>query len=622
MASTPDALTPETRTDSSSAAAGRGPGLVVALDGPASSGKSSVGAAAAALLGYRFCDTGLLYRAVTWLALRRGVASDDVDGLVALVPEVRLLDVGDGRLAHVAVDGIDETAEVHGPAVDAAVSAVSRVPELRAALLQRQRAIAESGRIIMAGRDIGTVVLPDADLKLFLDASLEERARRRAEERGVALEGAASDEILAELRRRDSLDSSRPVAPLRAAPDAVVIRTDGNAFERTVGLVADAIRRREAGLPSDGDDGRGEGAGREGGAGLQVRSGAAVVGARETVAQSAAGTTADARPIAGRTAPTPRRPRRPPARPTRIVGDINWFRRLSAAVLRLLARTILRLSVEGDPGAVPQAGPVIVAGNHASAADGVLIGAFLNGRLGRPVNWLGKRELVEMPIVGPFMRMVPIHPVDREAPDLDAFRTAMRILESGNVLAVFPEGTRSLDGALQPARDGAAVLALRSGAPIMPVAIVDSDLAWPKGTLLPRFGRAVTVRWGTPFRIADHVAGLDAMPRREANAAATRLIMTRIAELLPPRQRGVYAEDVAAHDGGTAAVVVTAPLARAAASRTPAPSVPAAADAASPSVPAVADPARPGAAVTADAAGPETSATAHDLPASSTSRDD
>src|SRR5512143_2043500 len=104
----------------------RRPDLVVALDGPGSSGKSSVGAAAAARLGYRFCDTGLLYRAVTWLALRRGLTGEhpDPEGLVALVPEVQLLDVGDGRLAHVSVDGQDVTAEVHGPDVDVAVSAV------------------------------------------------------------------------------------------------------------------------------------------------------------------------------------------------------------------------------------------------------------------------------------------------------------------------------------------------------------------------------------------------------------------------------------------------------------------------------------------------------------------
>lgn len=221
-------------------------GLVVALDGPASSGKSSVGAAAAGRLGYRFCDTGLLYRAVTWLALRRGITSADPAGLVALVTEVELVPDAVGRLAHVTVDGEDVTAVVHGPDVDVAVSAISRVAELRAALLERQRAIAAAGRIIMAGRDIGTVVLPNADLKLFLDASIEERARRRIGERDIDPADPEAVEILAQLRRRDEMDATRAVAPLRTAPDAVVIRTDGNAFSTTVDLVVAAIAERAA----------------------------------------------------------------------------------------------------------------------------------------------------------------------------------------------------------------------------------------------------------------------------------------------------------------------------------------------------------------------------------------
>jgi len=221
-------------------------GLVVALDGPGSSGKSSVGAAAALKLGYRFCDTGLLYRAATWLALEKRVRIDgegtDPQALVALVPEIELVADENGRLAHVSVDGVDVTDDVHTPRVDEAVSAVSRVAELRAALLQRQRALAaEPGGIVMAGRDIGTVVLPDADLKIFLDASVEERARRRAEEREVNPDSQEGRFILAQLRRRDDLDTNRVVAPLRAADDAIHIVTDGNTFEQTVGAVVAAI---------------------------------------------------------------------------------------------------------------------------------------------------------------------------------------------------------------------------------------------------------------------------------------------------------------------------------------------------------------------------------------------
>jgi cytidylate kinase len=223
------------------------PGLVIALDGPASSGKSSVGAAVAETLGYRFCDTGLLYRAATWLALKRGVPADgDPAALVALVPEIALIPDAAGRLAHVSVDGDDVTDDVHTPIVDEHVSAVSRVAELRTALLERQRALAdEPGGIIMAGRDIGTVVLPNADLKIFLDASVEERARRRAEERDIERDSEEARLILAQLRQRDELDRNRPVAPLRSAEDAIHIVTDGNRFEDTVEAVVAAIRTAE-----------------------------------------------------------------------------------------------------------------------------------------------------------------------------------------------------------------------------------------------------------------------------------------------------------------------------------------------------------------------------------------
>lgn len=485
-------------------------GLVVALDGPASSGKSSVGAAAAKRLGYRFCDTGLLYRAVTWLALARQVAAEDGPGVVGLASEIRLEQDDEGRLSRVTVDDVDRTDEVHGEAVDVAVSAYARVPELRHALLERQRQIAADGRLIMAGRDVGTVVLPDADLKLFLDASAEERSRRRAAQRGVDPASREGQEILAELRRRDELDSTRPVAPLRRAPDAVVLRTDGNTFDQTVDEVVATIRRHEASGPP-----------------------------------ASAPTPAAARPARSRrTELGVSRANR--AAPTEIRSRKTLLIRFGSWVIRCLAWMLARVHIEGDVKHLPR-GALIVAANHASSADPPLIGGFLNKWLDRPVNWLGKRELLETPVVGWAMRQAAIHPVDRRAADVDAFKTAMRILESGNVLAVFPEGTRSRDGGLQEVRDGVAVLALQSGAPVLPVGIADTDRFWPRGTLLPRPGREVTITFGKAFRVQDEL-GPEAGDRRARREAATRLIMTRIAELLPPRQRGVYAADVEPRD--------------------------------------------------------------------------
>lgn len=219
--------------------------LVVALDGPGSSGKSTVGSAAAEYLGYRFCDTGMFYRAVTWLALERDVPTDDGAALAVLVPEVHLAPEAEGRLTRVLVGGRDVTERVASARVDRHVSDVARQPALRAALLPRQRELAEGGGIVMAGRDIGTVVLPDADLKLFLDASVEERARRRAEQRGVDPGSPSGLRMLDELRRRDRIDGTRDVAPLRVADDAIVIKSDGNTLGRTIDEVVAAIRNRE-----------------------------------------------------------------------------------------------------------------------------------------------------------------------------------------------------------------------------------------------------------------------------------------------------------------------------------------------------------------------------------------
>jgi cytidylate kinase len=189
---------------------------------------------------------GELHAGRQHLAEHRGVEVDDAVALSALVDQVELAPDERGRLSRVLVDGVDHTDDVRSPEVDSAVSTVSAVPELRTALLARQRDMAKAGGIVMAGRDIGTVVLPDADLKIFLDASVEERARRRTEERGLDPESAEAQEILVALRRRDDLDRNRPVAPLRPASDARIISTDGNAFKDTVAALVNTIRDAEA----------------------------------------------------------------------------------------------------------------------------------------------------------------------------------------------------------------------------------------------------------------------------------------------------------------------------------------------------------------------------------------
>jgi cytidylate kinase len=201
---------------------------VVAVDGPSGSGKSTVSRRLAAALGARYLDTGAMYRSLTWAALTSGVDPSDANGVVKVLRSARMEVTTDPAGVTVTVDGQRVDAEIRGPEVTAAVSAVSAVPEVRAELVARQRAIIGSGGIVVEGRDIGTVVAPDAELKVFLTASAEARAQRRSLERASADVAATQADVAAtqaDLARRDRLDSSRVASPLVQADDAVVLDT-------------------------------------------------------------------------------------------------------------------------------------------------------------------------------------------------------------------------------------------------------------------------------------------------------------------------------------------------------------------------------------------------------------
>lgn len=203
---------------------------IIAIDGPAASGKSTLGLRLAQALDYLFFDTGVMYRAVTWLALDRGVDTGDEAAVTALAENVPIdvapASLEDGRACDVLIEGKDITWETRGRRVESHVSIVAAYAGVRKALSQQQRRIGLRGRIVMVGRDIGTVVLPEADLKIYLDASAEERAKRRYEELIARGKTANYDEILAKVIERDRIDSTRDVAPLKAAADAVVLDSD------------------------------------------------------------------------------------------------------------------------------------------------------------------------------------------------------------------------------------------------------------------------------------------------------------------------------------------------------------------------------------------------------------
>jgi len=207
------------------------PASVIAIDGPAASGKSTVAEKLARELGYLYLDTGVMYRAVTLAALRRLGGTDDEQAVSKIAEEVQIdfrpATVNDGRSGDILLDGEDVTWEVRSAEVEAHVSPVSAYRGVRVAMTEQQRRIGKQGCIIMVGRDIGTVVLPDAELKIYLDASVEERARRRHLELLARGKELSFEEVLSSMVNRDQIDSSRALAPLKPAEDAILIDSEG-----------------------------------------------------------------------------------------------------------------------------------------------------------------------------------------------------------------------------------------------------------------------------------------------------------------------------------------------------------------------------------------------------------
>ncbi|MEK9658886.1 MAG: (d)CMP kinase [Chloroflexota bacterium] len=428
----------------------------MAIDGPVASGKTTVGRVLAARLGYRFVDTGLMYRAVALAALRARLDPDDAPAVAALAARCAItISPPPERLL---LDGEDETDALRTPDVEAAVSRVARISAVRAALVAAQRAVAAEGGVVMVGRDIGTVVVPDA-AKVYLDAPVNERARRRHDELAAAGKPESLETVRAALEERDRLDSSRADSPLRAADDAVRVQTGGQDVDGVVARVLEALA--------------------------------------------------------------------PPAHWRR--RGLDLFYRFGVLLAHIFLPTFGSLTVEGREH-VPPKGPLIVAPNHLSNADPPLMVYSMP----RPIWFMAKRGLFWGPLVSLILRSWHAYPVERDGRDVDALRWALGTLADGRALLVFPEGTRSR-GALRRGNTGLAYLALRSGAPVLPVAITGSEGI---GHMLriPFHFKRLRVVIGEPLFLGGPAERAD----RQAMAEATERVMEAISALLPPSYRGVY----------------------------------------------------------------------------------
>ena len=216
--------------------------LIIAIDGPSGAGKGTISRTLSEQLGYRHVDTGAMYRAVGWKALHEGTALDDEEAIAALARRAVLVVEG----GVVTIDGHDVTRAIRTPEIDRAATAVARLPKVREVLVARQRALGAEGGVVMEGRDIGTVVFPHAEVKIYLDASEEERARRRARDAAHSGGQIGQAAVAEAIKARDASDTTRKVSPLTLAPDAVHIDTTAMGISEVVDRVLTLVRARQS----------------------------------------------------------------------------------------------------------------------------------------------------------------------------------------------------------------------------------------------------------------------------------------------------------------------------------------------------------------------------------------
>lgn len=376
--------------------------ISIAMDGPVGAGKSTVADGVAQALGILHLDTGAMYRAFAWYALQQGVPLDDEQAVSALtqkaMPEVAYVD----GAQRTSIAGQDVTGLIRTPEVSMAASSVSRYAAVRKAMVASQQELAKKQDVLLDGRDIGTVVLPDAWLKIYLTAAPEARAQRRYDEMIRKGQETTFEAVLADVIARDEQDMNREVDPLRVADDAQVVDSTDMNQQQVIDNILLRVKMR-----------KGERLKKEGSYLPLYRYGLPVV----------------------------------------------------ACLMKLLFPVTFH-----DLENAQQDAPCIMISNHLSLLDPVYL-AMANKRY--HVRFLGKKELIKNPILKWVFDKLGMIAVDRHNTDMAAIRSCMKVLKDGNVLGVFPEGTRHKEGVMQDLESGIALIALRSKATLVPVYLTD-----------------------------------------------------------------------------------------------------------------------------------------------------
>ncbi len=446
-------------------------GINVALDGPSGAGKSTIAKKIAERLEYVYVDTGALYRSVAYYVISNGEKPENTQKVCDMLENISVELVYRDGAQRVVLNGEDVSDKIRTPEISMGASAVSAIPQVRSFLFDLQQSIAKKNDIIMDGRDIGTVVLPNADVKIFLTADAEERAKRRFKELSEKGDKSTYDEVLKDIIQRDYNDTHREIAPLKKADDAVEVDSTSMSPDEVVEEICRIIKEKETAKNK------------------------------------------------------PKRERAPkeiaPLRPVKKGRKLSLQRRAFYACLRPVVNAIFHcwfdLTFEGTEN-VPTDGSNIFASNHRSYCDPIFIA--LPTKV--PISYMAKEELFHQNIFFTLLiKGFGAFPVTRGAGDTSAIDTSVDKLEKGRNLVIFPEGTRSKDGKVGKGRTGVALVAAIAQVPIIPVGInFEGKLG---------FRRKVVVRFGKP--ISPQEIGVNSTSSKDLKVLKTK-IMDSITELV------------------------------------------------------------------------------------------
>lgn len=426
----------------------------IAIDGPSGAGKSTIAKELAKSFGFIYVDTGAIYRTVGLYMHNVGVSTEDTEGIVKNLPDVRFeLRYEDGTQKMYLGDE-DISDKIRTPIIAKYASVVSAVPEVRAFLLETQKKLARENNVIMDGRDIGTVILPNADVKIFLTASAEARAKRRVAQLAEKGEIVSYAEILASIEERDARDSGRDIAPLKPADDAITLDTSDYTLEESIEAAKQIVEKKLA------------------------------------------------------------------AKQSAKKKDKNHktFYKIIVGTLTPIVRFCMRIKTYGAE-KERKDGPLIVCANHIAMLDVLSLGVSFK----RQLRFLAKKELFKIPLLSQLITALGAYGIDRGNGDVAAIKKTLSVLESGECVAMFPQGTRHpfVDPADTEVKSGVGMMVYRSKADVQPVFIRVKNYKY-------RFLRKKEVIIGDPIRYAEF--GFTEGGKEEYERAA-KLVFDRILAL-------------------------------------------------------------------------------------------